>query len=56
MLTRRRILTALAAARAAATIVDKILNGARPGDIPIEQATRFTTVVSLRPAKTLEES
>jgi putative tryptophan/tyrosine transport system substrate-binding protein len=37
--------------RRAAIFVDKILNGAKPGDIPIEQATRFTTIVNLRTAK-----
>ena len=37
----------------AATFVDKILKGAKPGDIPIEQATQFITVVNLQNAKTL---
>lgn len=39
--------------RHAATFVDKILRGAKPGDIPIEQATRFLTVVNLKTAKAL---
>ena len=39
--------------RHAATFVDKILKGAKPGDIPIEQATRFHTVVNLKTAKAI---
>ena len=39
--------------RHAATFVDKILKGSKPADLPVEQATKFVTIVNLKTAKAI---